>query len=119
MDGTGARRHEAGEPSYLLCRLHCSYSADSRSRPPRPSRHIRDTGPDGVRERRAPLTWVRYSLCYLGWSRLVRALSGSCRARALSSSEPPLEESPSWLPLTLPAPAAALRGWRRSLTSPI
>jgi hypothetical protein len=83
-DGTGARRHEAGgRPVDLDVRLHCSYSADSRSRPPRPSRHIRDTGPGGVRERRAPLTGVRYPLCYLGWSRLERALSGSAE-RALS-----------------------------------
>ena len=72
----------AGAP-YLNVRLHCSYSADSRSRPPRPSRHIRDTGPDGVRERRAPLTGVRYPLCYLGWSRLVELVG--LLARALSS----------------------------------
>jgi hypothetical protein len=50
--------------------LHFRHSADSRSRPPRPSRHIRDPGPDGVRERRVPLTGVRFPLCYLGWSRL-------------------------------------------------
>jgi hypothetical protein len=43
--------------------LHFAHSADSRSRPQRPSRHIRDTGPDGVRERRAPLTGVRAPLC--------------------------------------------------------
>jgi len=72
------RRHEAGGRPPAHARdlppaarpLHSPHSADSRSRPPRPSRHIRDTGPDGVRERRAPLTGVRYPLCYLGWSRL-------------------------------------------------
>ena len=68
--------------------LHSRHSADSRSRPPRPSRHIRDTGPDGVRECRAPLTGVRFPLCYLGWSRLESvALSAGA---ALSSSESPL-----------------------------
>jgi hypothetical protein len=74
-----ARRHEAGGPSGSdlglipdARPLHSPHSADSRSRPPRPSRHIRDTGPDGVRERRAPLTGVRFPLCYIGWSRLTR-----------------------------------------------
>jgi hypothetical protein len=75
-------RHEAGGRFAALApwlaavgALHSHHSADSRSRPPCPSRHIRDPGPGGVRERRAPLTGVRYPLCYLGRSRLV-GLSG-------------------------------------------
>ena len=97
--GTGmdrdARRHDAGERPALardLIRgarpLHSPHSADSRSRPKRPSRHIRDAGPDGVRERRAPLTGVRYPLCYLGTSR-ARGPSVDERAPLSPSSVPP------------------------------
>jgi hypothetical protein len=92
--GPSARRHEAGGRSALVPHLrgtaralHSPHSADSRSRPPRPSRHIRDTGPDGVRECRVPLTGVRFPLCYLGGSRLESV--GLSAGASLSSSESP------------------------------
>jgi hypothetical protein len=55
--------------------IHFWKSADSRSRPNRPLRHIRSCGPDGVRERRLPLTGVRLPLCYSRWSHFC-----ACRA---------------------------------------
>ena len=102
----------------LTAPLHCLHSADSRSRPQRPPATY-GTGPDGVRERRAPLTGVRLPLCYLGWSRLSasRPAPRARLARTVLRTSPP-EESPSWLPLMLPARAATSRASTRSSMSP-
>src|SRR3954447_10984173 len=99
-------------------------SADSRSRPLRPLRHIRSPGRTGSVSADRPSQGSAYPCAILAG----RALRGGSSPAGLvhrtaqsplARFAPPQEESPSWLPLTLPARAVVLRGLTRFSRFPI